>query len=77
MVGGLGMLAAGLFSLFIPKDSVLRYDTKLQKGQFIVIAHAPKSELELAQRILRRTNLSLLEEAPSAFPAAAPHPMGA
>ena len=39
VVGGLSAIGAGLYSLGIPKDSILRYETALKTGKFVVIAH--------------------------------------
>ena len=39
VVGGLSAIGAGLCSLGIPKDSILRYETALKTGKFVVIAH--------------------------------------
>ena len=41
VVGGLSAIGAGLYSLGIPKDSILQYETALKSGKFVVIAPAP------------------------------------
>jgi hypothetical protein len=61
VVGGLSALGAGLYSLGIPKDSVLRYETAVQTGKFVVIAHGSQAEMDEAQRIIHNTNPSALE----------------
>src|ERR1700728_4387710 len=38
-VGALGALCAGLYSIGIPKDSIVKYEAALKTDQFLVIAH--------------------------------------
>jgi hypothetical protein len=51
-VGGLSALGAGLFSIGIPKDSVLKYETALKANKFLVIAHGTTLELAKARDII-------------------------
>ena len=39
VVGGLSALGAALFSIGIPEDSILEYETQIKAGKFVVIAH--------------------------------------
>src|SRR6204780_199562 len=41
VVGGLSAVGAGLYSIGIPKDSVLRYETALKTDKFLLVAHGP------------------------------------
>lgn len=52
VVGGLGALGAGLASIGIPKDSIVRYETALQADKFLVIAHGTADEVAKARGIL-------------------------
>ena len=61
MVGGLSALGAGLISLGIPKDSILRYETALKTDKFVLIAHGTKEDTTHAKEILNRTNPETLE----------------
>jgi hypothetical protein len=54
VVGGLSALGAGLFSLGIPKDSILKYETALKTDKFLVIAHGSADEMARAKDILSR-----------------------
>jgi uncharacterized membrane protein len=56
MVGGLSALGAGLFSLGIPKDSILQYETALKTDKFLLIAHGSADEITRAKESLNRTN---------------------
>ena len=38
-VGALGALGAGLYSIGIPKDSIVKYETALKTDQFLLIVH--------------------------------------
>jgi hypothetical protein len=62
VVGGLSALGAGLYSLGIPKDSIVQYETALQTGKFVVIAHGSQVEMVQAQQIIHHTNPAALEE---------------
>ena len=54
--GGLSAIGAGLFSLGIPKDSVLRYETALKTGTFVLLAHGTLEDTTRAREILGRTS---------------------
>ncbi len=56
LVGGMSALGAGLFSLGIPKDSILQYETVLKTGKYLVIAHGTAGETDQARECLARTN---------------------
>jgi uncharacterized membrane protein len=60
-VGGLSALGAGLYSLGIPKDSILRYETALKTDKFVLIAHGSIDDTNHAKEILERTNPETLE----------------
>jgi hypothetical protein len=57
VVGGFSVIGAGLFSLGIPKDSVLEYETALKADKFVVIAHGTGSELAEARRVMNVDDL--------------------
>jgi hypothetical protein len=50
--GGLGALGAALFSLGIPKDSCLQYESAVKANRFLVIAHGTGEEATRAKHIL-------------------------
>jgi uncharacterized membrane protein len=52
VVGGLSALGAGLFSIGIPKDSVIQYETQIKAGKFVVIVHGSASEVNDAKKAL-------------------------
>lgn len=52
-VGGLSAIGAALFSIGIPKDSVVRYETALNANQFLLIAHGTADEVARAREILQ------------------------
>jgi hypothetical protein len=53
MVGGISALGAGLFSLGIPKDSVVKYETSIKAGKFLLIAHGTAAEVQQARSVLQ------------------------
>jgi hypothetical protein len=52
-VGGLSALGAALFSFGIPKDSVVKYETSVKAGKFVLIAHGTAEEVEKARGVLQ------------------------
>jgi hypothetical protein len=52
VVGGMSALGAGLYSVGIPKDSILSYETQIKAGKFVVIAHGGRSQVEKSRTIL-------------------------
>jgi hypothetical protein len=52
VVGGLSAVGAGLYSIGIPKDSVLKMDAALKANKFLVVAHGTPAEVERAKGIL-------------------------
>jgi hypothetical protein len=45
----------------MPKDSILRYETVLKTGQFILIVHGSFNEVSQAKAILSHTKLESIE----------------
>ncbi len=62
VVGGLSALGAGLYSIGIPKDSILKYETALKADQFVVVAHGTLDDVTAAKRILERTGALSVDE---------------
>jgi uncharacterized membrane protein len=57
-VGALGALGAGLYSIGIPKDSVVKYETALKTDQFLLIVHGTAAEVGEARDIIKTTHPS-------------------
>jgi uncharacterized membrane protein len=55
VVGGLSALGAGLYSIGIPKDSIVEYETALRAAKFLIIAHGTGDEMAKAKSILETT----------------------
>lgn len=56
VVGGLSALGAGLFSIGIPKDSIIKYETQIKADKFVVVAHGTEDEMKHAYEILNKTD---------------------
>jgi len=52
LVGGVSALGAGLYSIGIPKNSILQYETDVKNGQLLLVAHGTADEVERAKEIL-------------------------
>jgi hypothetical protein len=62
VVGGLSAIGAGLYSLGIPRDSLVQYETALKIGKYVVIAHGSAEEVAQAREIIKRTDPETLAE---------------
>jgi uncharacterized membrane protein len=68
VVGGLSALGAGLYSIGIPKDSIVEYENQIKQGKFLVVAHGTSDEIAKAQRTIAltqaaKTNVHVAQEA--------------
>ena len=52
VAGGLSALGAGLYSIGIPKDSILKYETAIKSERFVVVVHGSADDLAKAKDIL-------------------------
>jgi len=56
VVGGLSAVGAALYSIGIPKDSILKYETSLKSNKFLLVVHGTTEEVEKAGKILEMTS---------------------
>jgi hypothetical protein len=61
VVGGVAALAAALYSIGVPKDSVLQYESAIKADSFLVMARGAAEEIARAKTILGATNPSRLD----------------
>jgi uncharacterized membrane protein len=61
VVGGLSAIGATLYSLGIPKDSILRYETALKIGKYVLIVHGSMEDTVHAKEILHRSTHEVVE----------------
>ncbi len=54
-MGGLSALGAALYSIGIPKNSVLQYETQVKNGKLLLVAHGTPEEVERAKDLLDQT----------------------
>lgn len=55
IVGGLSALGAGLYSIGVPKDSIVKYETALKAGKFLLIVHGTPENVATAKSIVDKT----------------------
>lgn len=55
LVGGLSALGAGLFSIGIPKDSVVQYEAAVKSDKFVLVVHGLTGEVAKAKEVLDAT----------------------
>jgi len=56
VVGGLSALGAGLYSIGIPKNSVVQYEAALKADKFLLVAHGTRDETAKARGIMQTIN---------------------
>ncbi len=56
VVGGLSALGAGLYSIGIPKNSVLQYESALKADKFLLVAHGTAEDAAKAKSMLDKTS---------------------
>src|SRR5664280_75493 len=61
VVGGLSALGAALYSIGIPRDSVIQYETAVKADSFLVMAQGTAEEIARAKAILSTANPSRLD----------------
>lgn len=61
IVGGLSALGASLYSIGLPKSSLVKYETALKAGKHLIIAHGDAAEVDKAQTIMERLNPTAAE----------------
>jgi len=55
VTGGMTALGAALFSIGIPKDSIVQYETALKADKFLVLVHGTADEATRAKTVLDGT----------------------
>jgi len=61
VAGGLSALGAGLYSIGIPKDSVLTYETAVRADKFVLVAHGTPEDVDHARKILETTQTETVD----------------
>src|ERR1700722_6006760 len=55
VVGGVSALGAGLFSIGVPKDSIVQYETAIKADKYLLVAHGNATEISRAKDTLAGT----------------------
>lgn len=66
VVGGISGLAAALYSLSVPKNSVIEYEAAVKADGFLVMAHGSAEEITHAKAVLQAANPLKLDVHPRA-----------
>jgi hypothetical protein len=72
VVGALGAIGAALYSIGIPKNSVLDYEAAVKADSFLVMARGTTAEVERAKTLLAEANPSRIDIHPAAEAEASP-----
>lgn len=65
VVGGLSAIGAGLYSLGIPKNSIVKYETALKADKFLLIMVGTGDEVGKALDVIRTTQATEVESHPA------------
>jgi len=68
VVGGLSAIGAAIYSMGVPKDSVIQYESDIKADGFMVMAHGTAEEVERARIILNTAKPTRLMVHPYAAP---------
>ena len=55
VVGGMSAIGAGFYSIGIPKDSIVQYETAIKTDKFVVMVHGSATEVDKAREVLENT----------------------
>lgn len=56
IVGGVSAIGAGLYSVGVPKDSILKYELALKTDRFVLMVHGTADEAARARDIIKGTH---------------------
>lgn len=62
VVGGISAIGAGIYSLGIPKNSIVQYESSFRAGKFLVFVHGTNEECAQARDIINRTTPESVDE---------------
>lgn len=65
VIGGVSALGAALYSIGIPKDSVIEYEAALKADGFMVVAHGTADEMARAKAVLGTMSAASLDQHPN------------
>jgi hypothetical protein len=51
--GGLGVIGSALYSIGIPKDSIVQYESAVKAGEYLLVAHGTADDVAKATSILQ------------------------
>jgi len=55
VVGGVSAIGAGLFSIGVPKDSIIQYEVALKTDKFVLVVHGTPEAVNHAKEIIEGT----------------------
>jgi uncharacterized membrane protein len=61
VVGGLSAVGAGLYSIGIPKNSVVEYETAVKTDKFVLVVHGTAADVAKAKEVLDTTQPARVE----------------
>lgn len=61
VVGGLSTIGAALFSMGLPRDSIVKYEKAIKTGKFVLMAHGSPDEIDQAKTTINLTKPEAFE----------------
>jgi len=59
VTGGITALGAGLYSIGIPKNSIVQYETEVKNGKLLLVVHGTTEEVNRAKDLLDQSKANL------------------
>ncbi|QDV85827.1 general stress protein [Planctomycetes bacterium TBK1r] len=61
VTGGMSALGAAIYSVGIPKDSIVQYESSIEAGKFLVMIHGSTDKLTKAKEALHQTDAASVD----------------
>ena len=59
--GGFSALGAAIYSVGIPKDSIVAYESSVEAGKFLVMIHGTNDDSTKAKEVLQKTEATTVD----------------
>ncbi len=60
VMGGISAIGAALYSIGIPKNSILQYESELKAGKYVILVHGTAEDLKKANEVIQNTRATLV-----------------
>jgi hypothetical protein len=68
VVGGIAALGGALTTIGVPANSIVKYESELKAGSFLLVAHGNETDVKRAKDLLSTTNASRIDSFSTRLP---------